>query len=54
MPQRARAPPRLQIRLDNTALVALGWVDSGPAAGWHLLRVNDTSHLDIERVDYRP
>ncbi|KAI8474396.1 MAG: histidine phosphatase superfamily [Monoraphidium minutum] len=41
-----------KIRLDNTGLVSLGWVEAGPAAGWHLLRVNDTGHLDAEGVQY--
>ncbi|GBF89533.1 hypothetical protein Rsub_02251 [Raphidocelis subcapitata] len=40
-----------KIRLDNTAVVEVGWVDSGPAAGWHLLRVNDAAHLLAEGVE---
>jgi hypothetical protein len=40
------APP-LQ---DNTGLVEVGFVESGPAAGWHLLRMNDTAHLVAEGV----
>lgn len=34
-----------KLRLDNTGIAELGWVEGGPAAGWHLLRLNDTSHL---------
>lgn len=47
-----RHPPTHQIRLDNTGAVELGWVDSGAAAGWHLQRVNDVSHLLTEGVAF--
>lgn len=28
-------------------IVQVMWCESGPAAGWHLGRVNDTSHLAL-------
>jgi hypothetical protein len=34
-----------KIETDNTSVTELSWVQAGPAAGWHLNRVNDTSHL---------
>lgn len=40
-----------KVRLDNTGVVELAFVESGAAAGWHVLRVNDTSHLVVEGVD---
>jgi hypothetical protein len=30
--------------------VEVGYVETGPAAGWHLLRLNDTAHLVAEGV----
>ncbi|KAF6255623.1 histidine phosphatase superfamily [Scenedesmus sp. NREL 46B-D3] len=34
-----------KIETDNTSITELTWVQAGPAAGWHLNRVNDTTHL---------
>jgi hypothetical protein len=34
-----------KIETDNTSVTELSWVQAGPAAGWHLNRVNDTAHL---------
>jgi hypothetical protein len=34
-----------KIETDNTSITELTWVAAGPAAGWHLNRVNDTAHL---------
>jgi hypothetical protein len=34
-----------KIETDNTSITELTWVQSGPAAGWHLNRLNDTAHL---------
>jgi broad specificity phosphatase PhoE len=31
-----------RIRLDNTSITELGWEEG---EGWHVLRVNDTQHL---------
>lgn len=40
-----------KIRLDNTAVTEVAWVETGAAAGWHILRVNDTTHLALEGVE---
>jgi hypothetical protein len=34
-----------KIETDNTSVTELSWLHAGPAAGWHLNRVNDTAHL---------
>lgn len=39
-----------KLRLDNTAVVEFGFVEAGPAAGWHLLRLNDAAHLALAGV----
>lgn len=36
-----------KIQLDNTAVTEVMWCESGPAAGWHLGRVNDVTHLAL-------
>jgi hypothetical protein len=36
-----------KIQLDNTSVTEVMWAESGPAAGWHLGRVNDTTHLAL-------
>jgi broad specificity phosphatase PhoE len=36
-----------KVQLDNTAITEVAWRDDGPAAGWHLGRVNDCSHLAL-------
>lgn len=36
-----------KIGIDNTAVTELAWCADGPAAGWHLRRVNDTAHLVV-------
>jgi len=40
-----------KIQLDNTSITEVMWCDSGPAAGWHVGRVNDTAHLVVEGLD---
>lgn len=34
-----------RIQLDNTSVTELKYVFEGPDRGWHVLRVNDTRHL---------
>lgn len=41
-----------KLRLDNTALVELGYIEAGAAAGWHLLRLNDAAHLVAEGIEH--
>jgi hypothetical protein len=36
-----------KIQLDNTSVTEVMWCESGPAAGWHLGRVNDVTHLAL-------
>lgn len=36
-----------KIQLDNTSLTEVMWCESGPAAGWHVGRVNDVTHLAL-------
>lgn len=36
-----------KIETGNTSITEVSWAASGPAAGWHLNRVNDLAHLAL-------
>eukprot|EP00878_Enallax_costatus_P023734 GHUV01025271.1.p1 GENE.GHUV01025271.1~~GHUV01025271.1.p1 ORF type:complete len:217 (+),score=59.80 GHUV01025271.1:1044-1694(+) len=36
-----------KIETANTSITEVAWVAAGPAAGWHLKRVNDIAHLAL-------